>query len=477
MRSFYSVILIGWTYGLSIASAATTESLAGAAPSPSRSEAVPGKDQLLQRTLGDFLTTASPLTVSFIPGFYTEVPVSLDSAVRRIAEENYTSAVAELLPQSTKLTDTRERARVLMWLGLSYGSQAIDYPNTGWQFGTTATAYLKQAIAADPEVFQAPDVARVLAEMVAHGWADEDPTAAVAKYEQKAEQTRKSVDFFFAGVISRRMSARAWSYSDTTDQDKRTVANFSKAVALEPLRYENWPAYLRALMPVGLHDLATTEARKMYAYFKALRTPVLGDQGPAALYLQTASYKTMQDDENIIAEVEKRYPDSPFPMFERGMRAIETTATDALKIFPEFIARVKAGKIKLDPREQGYLPSAYYKMAFLQQQFNDIPGALQSYLNLKEISPHYAEVDSNLAVVYAQLSESETTSPKKLQLLQKAVRHASEQEKHDFRGRAALKASEMRQKLRQAARRVEAELKPDHSSADTGTTAPLSTRP
>ena len=439
--------------------AATKDSVPGAANSQEAQTRTGRDDRPLSATLGDFLTTAPPLISAELPGFYSEVPPALDSAVRRVCEDNYSSGVPMLLQELDKAKDPHDRARVLMWLGLSYGTQAMDYPNGGWTFGTSATLYLKQAIDADAEVYHAPDVARLLAEMIAQGWGGEDPTAAVDKYERKAEQTRRSLDFFFAGVISRRLAARAWSYSDTTEQDKRTVSDFSKAVALEPTRYELWPAYLRALMPVSLHDLATTESYKMYAYFKPLRNPLLNDQGPAALLLQTASYRTMQGDDQFLTERAAMQPDSPFPLFERGMRAIETTATDALKIFPDFIERVRSGKIKLLPREQGYLPSAYYKLGFLQQQMGQVPAALETYLKLKEISPHYAEVDSNLAAVHAQLSESETTGPKKLELLQKATRYAADQEKYDFRGRAALKASELRQKLRQAARRVEQDMK------------------
>jgi tetratricopeptide (TPR) repeat protein len=210
---------------------------------------------------------------------------------------------------------------------------------------------------------------------------------------------------------------------------------------------------------VGLHDLATTEAYKMYDYFKPLRTPLISDQGPASLLLQIASYRTMQMDEEFLDQVQKQFPDSPFPMFEHGMRAIETTATDALKIFPEFIQRIADGRIKLQPREAGYLPSAYYKLAFLQQQLGNPADALKTYLKLKEISPTYAELNANLAVCNAQLSEQETTGPRKLELLQTAGKYAAEQEKYDYRGRATLKASELRQKIRNTARKVEAEMK------------------
>jgi tetratricopeptide (TPR) repeat protein len=208
-------------------------------------------------------------------------------------------------------------------------------------------------------------------------------------------------------------------------------------------------------MPVGMHDLATTESYKMYDHFKSLRTPTLGDQGPAFMLLQVASYRTMQQDADFLAALEKQTPDAPFPVFERAMREIETTPTDALKSFPEFIQRVKTGSIKLLPREAGYLPSAHYKLGFLQQQMGQIEEARDSFLRAKEISPTYAELNGNLAIVHAQLAEKETTGPRKLELFRKAVSYAAQQEKDDYRGKATLKASELRRKLNQAVRELQ----------------------
>jgi hypothetical protein len=308
-----------------------------------------------------------------------------------------------------------------------------------------------------------------MGDLVGNGWAEEDPTTALDKYERKAEQTRNAVDFYFAGVISKRLSARAWSYKDTTQEDRRSMANFAKAVGRDPSRYESWNMYLRSLMPVGMHDLATTEANKMYPYFKGLRSPVLGDQGPAALLMQTASYRTMKMDEDLLAEIKQRRPDDPYPYFENAMRAIETTAPDALRLFPEFIDKVASGAIKLLPREDGYLVSAHYKLAFLKQQLGDLAGSLESYNNVRSLSENYAEVHINMAVVQAQLSEAETTGPKKLAMLKEAEKCAERQEKQDFRGRATVKSNELRQKIRGLIREVEADMR----SARAGrTTAP-----
>jgi len=447
---------------------ATSESLKSSPP-PARATTMQEKLDVKPTLLSDLLTTLPALKAAHVPGFYAEVSRELDGPVRRIAEENYTSAVLELEALLAKTTDKREQARLHMWLGIAHGQRAIDYPNMGWTSGTSATIHLKKAGELDDAIREAPDVARIFAEMIGNGWTEEDPITALAGWEKRAEQTRSAIDFYIAGIISKRLSAKAWAYSDTTEQDKRTLKNFARAVARDPGRYESWAFYVKSLMPVGLHDLATTETNRMYEYFKPLRTPLLSDQGPAFLLMTTAQYRTMKMDEDLLDQMERNYPERPFPLFEKAMRAIETTAPDALKLFPEFLNRVQTGIIKMEPREQGYLPSAHYKLGFLKQQFNDIQGSLEEYTKVKEISPTYAEINLNLAIVKAQLSDQETTGPKKLQLLREAIDFATEQEKLDFRGRASLKAQELRLKLRQMARAVEKDMSEGRTGTTTGT--------
>jgi tetratricopeptide (TPR) repeat protein len=390
---------------------------------------------------------------------YAAVPPELDGAVRMTAMDNFSSATAELQKLLPAAADNAAKVRINIWLGLAYGSQAISYPSTGWQNGTSATAHLKKAIELDPQAILAPDVARILAEMVAHGWASEDPATALQRAEQKAEETRRAIDFYFAGVISRRLSARAWGYSDTTEQDQKTLALFAKSIAREPARYETWSAYLPALLPAGMHDLATTEGQAMFSHFSNLRTPLLNDQGPAALMLSVSSYRTTEQDRKVLDEVARKWPDAPMPPFEIAMRAIETSPSLAMELFPKLIQRFESGDIKPLPREAGYYPSTLYKYAFLLQSVGQVDKSIEYYKKVREISPGYAELNLNIAILLAQQSDKETTGPKKLELLERALPYAEAQEKLDYRGKAALKAGEIRQRLRSVIYRVKQELK------------------
>lgn len=411
------------------------------------------------RGLADFLADIPKPPGPDVESPYAAVPEKFDKAVRMLAMDNYTSAAIEL----TKLLDTAqndsEKTFAHMWLGLTYGSQAVNYPNTGWQAGTSATTHLKQAVQMDSQVMLAPDVARILAEMVAHGWASEDPATALQRAEQKAEETRRASDFYFAGVISRRLAARAWGYSDTTEQDQKTLSLFAKAVARDPGHYESWSAYLPAMLPAGMHDLATTESRAMYQHFENLRTPLLAEQGPAVLMLSNSSYRTVEQDEAVLNGAATKWPHAPMPPFEIAMRAIETSPALAMDLFPKLIKRFESGDLKPLPREAGYYPSAIYKYAFLLQSMGSTDESIDYYKKVRELSPGYAEVNLNIAILLAQKSDAETTGPAKLALLEQALPFAEAQENYDYRGKAALKASEMRQRLRAIIYRLKQEQK------------------
>jgi len=421
----------------------------------------------MDHTIGDFLEKFSKSAGPEADSPYAAVPARLEQAVRYIAMDNFTSAAVEMLPIYQASTEGKDKAETAMWMGINYGLQAINYPNTGWESGTSATTYLKEAMHLDPKVIEAPDACRIMAEMVAHGWGNEDPATALKRAEQKAEETRRPMDFYFAGVISRRLSARAWGYSDTTEEDKKTLSLFSKSLAIDANRYEIWSAYLPSLMPAGMHDLATTEAAKMYNHFKNLRTPLLADQGPAVLMINTSSYRTMEGDAATLAEVASKWPDAPMPPFETAMRAIETSPALAMDLFPKLIADFESKKLKPTPREAGYYPSALYKYAFLLQSFDRIDESIEYYKKVKALSPGYAEVNMNIGILLAMKSDKESTGPKKLALLQEALTYVEAQEKLDYRGKAALKANEMRQRLRSHIYRMKQALKEEQTTATT----------
>lgn len=415
--------------------------------------AVASPSEGLGRFLKDLPKPAGP----DVDSPYAEVPASLDKAVRLVAMDNFSSATIELLGRLEAAADDQEKTFAHMWLGLNYGTQAMNFPSTGWKNGTSATAHLREAIKLDPQVFLAPDVARILAEMVAHGWGNEDPATALQRAEQKAEETRRAIDFYFAGVVSRRLAARAWGYSDTTEQDQKTLSLFAKSVAREPARYETWSAYLPAMLPAGMHDLATTEALAMYDHFQNLRTPLLAEQGPAVLQLSVSSFRTIESDHKLLASLAGKWPDAPTPPFEIAMRAIETSPTEAIEIFPKLIQRFESGNLKPMPREAGYYPSALYKHGFLLQSVGRLDESIEIYKKVRELSPEYAEVNLNLAILYAMKADSEATGPQKIQYLEQAMPYVEAQENLDYRGRAALKAGEMRQRMRSVLYRLKEE--------------------
>lgn len=431
------------------------------------------QDQLETRTLADLLSK-TPVKGPNLPGFYEQIPDSIVPAVRLYGEENYTSAIPMLQSLLEKTTGTKERTRVMMWLGLILGQEALDYE--AWSYGTSATEYLRKAVAADPEVYEASDVARTMAEMIANGWSDQDPSVGTENAVKQADKTHKALDYYAAGIMKKREAAKAWAYRDTTPMDRVAFQMFAKSVAKNPERYENWSGYLPSMMPVGLHDLMGTETERMFTHFKDLRNPLIGDQGPASLYYRTRMNYTMQDDEDFFKKLEKEYPDAPYGYFQAALFAIETTPSLAISRFEDFVKKVQAKQIKLQPKEQGYYVSALYKLGFLVQNEKSPEEGLKYYDQVKAISPTYAEVNSNVAALCGMIAEKETTGPKKLALLEKGVAAAKLQEKWNYRGKATLKANEMSKRFKSLIRAVKKEMETSATlGAAGGTSGTLST--
>ena len=420
----------------------------------------------LDKTPGDFLPK-EPYPSSSLSGFYHEIPPHLEKAVRYAAEDNYSSSTALLLEELKKATDTKEKARILMWLGVTQAQEALDYDAASGWYGvaTSATKHLREAIKLDPEVFKAPDVARALGQMVGSGWAPETPESEIEKAEKKAQAEKSAIDYYYAGAILRRLTQRSWEYSDTRDEDERTLGFLARSIVMEPTRYETWPLYIGALLRLQMFDVVTSDGEKMYQYFRKLRAPLFADQGPAALYLRTRGNIPREVAEEFLNELRKEDPTDPFPPFALAQIAMGadldsgTTPTRSIKMFEDFLEAVEKGEIKLLPREQGYRISALYKLGYLYMQAGDPETALKIYQRIQEINPKYAETDYNIAETYLALAERETTSPLKVELLEKGREAARRQTDNDYRNQAALRADEMRRRLSSMARRGRAELK------------------
>lgn len=442
----------------------------GPARGPAAEQAGPPPE--LTKTPGDFLKK-EPYPSSGLPGFYSEIPANLEPAIRMAAEDNFASSTQLLQEELARATDAKERARILMWLGVTQAHEAMDYQAAAGWYGvaTSSTRHLREAISLDPEVFKAPDVARTLGMMVGSGWAPETPEAEIEKSEKKGNKENSSVDFYYAGVILRRIAERSWEFSDTREDDERTLGLFARAVVRDPERYENWPLYLQSLVRLQMYDLVTTDGEKMYNHFKALRAPLFGDQGPAALYLKTRGDIPRPVAEQFLNELKAANPDDPFPHFTLAQIAMgadeeeQTTPTRSIKMFEDFLAALDRGEIKLLPREQGYRVSALYKLGYLHRLAGEPEKALAIYNRIKSISPAYAETDFNMAETYLQLAERATTGTEKLALLEKGRDAARAQAENDYRNRASLKADELRRRLSSQARRLKAELEQGSSRA------------
>ncbi len=394
-------------------------------------------------------------------GFYTELPPNLEAAVRRIMSEDYDAAEVLLTAELEKAQTDREKARVLMWLGLAAGQKTLDTPQEGHESGSKSTLYLAKAVRLDRRVLEAPDVVRTLAEMAALNCGLRDFPEAPTVLEQaveKAEASRKPLDYYYAGMMARRTANLLWKHIDTEQYDRRAYRMIAEALKGDPTRYEFWTQYLPALAPIYEHEHKTSETVAMYPYFKTLRHPLLVDQGPASLFIKYREGWTMAEEDAFLAELSAERPDDPFPPFQLAVWAIETTPALAVERLEKYVAEVEAGKYRIEPREEGYRASAYYKLAFLYEDLRSTTESLAMYERVKELAPNYAELNGNMANLYAKLADEETTSPRKIELMELAIEHAREQAKYDYRGRAKEKATLLRRMLLRALPAVKREV-------------------
>lgn len=409
----------------------------------------PAAATALPKVMLSDLLTSKPLRSFAGDSFYEEVPPELEQGVRWAASDNFTSATELFRAKVRDQKTDRERARVMMWLGLTLGQQALSYPDRGVEGGTSSSAYLAKAIGLDPAVFGAPDVARTMADMVGSGWdyTHADPAKTLEYAQSRAEQTRRSVDFYYAACLQRKIAQRAWTYIDTAPLDQRTVALFAKAVACNPEVYESWTGYIPSLAPVGMHDLMSTEVTRMFSHFKGLRCPLLCDQGPAALCFGYRAVISIQADEEFLAAAAREKPDDPYPPFQLALMSIETTPSLAVKRFEAFVEAIASGKIRPAPREAGYHPSALYKLAFVLQRERGLKDAVQMYERVKATSPHYAETDGNIALLCLDIARNEKDPAIRNQWISKGIAAAKDQQLFDYRGKASQNAEQTMYKL------------------------------
>lgn len=438
---------------------ALVATLSGAQPAPGAQQVEIEPPPVLEKTLGDFLP-AEPLKESKPAGFYAEIPPNLEPAVRLASEDNYASSTVAFSSELAKATNPKDRARILMWLGVTQAHEAMDYQAAAGWYGvaTTSSKHLREAIKLDPEVFKAPDVARALGQLVGSGWAQESPEAELEKMIKQAERTKSGIDFFYAGVLNQRVAQRNWGYVDTKAEDEKSLGLFAKAVRLDPTRYEMWPSYMESAARLQMLDLVTSDGEKMYRYFKNLRAPLFGDQGPLALYFKSRVFWTLEEAVSFLEQQKKERPDDPYPAYQLAQIAMGTTPTLAITLFEQFVQDVKSQKIKLQPREQGYGISALYRLGMGYLDQGELPKALAALERVKQINPRYAEADLYMARVYGTMADTETTGPKKLELLEKAILSARLQTGSDYRNRAAMQADEARKSYSSLARRVRSEM-------------------
>jgi hypothetical protein len=129
---------------------------------------------------------------------------------------------------------------------------------------------------------------------------------------------------------------------------------------------------------------------------------------------------------NVSAEIEQRPTSSP----------------DYTKPYEAFLNRIEKGELKRQGYELRSQLNAYYQLANHQFRQGQPKEALLTYRKLATLSPYYAQLDQNMALVYSSMAKQAKDAEERNRLLQLAREALERQMQHNWHGRATQDAKE-----------------------------------
>lgn len=168
---------------------------------------------------------------------------------------------------------------------------------------------------------------------------------------------------------------------------------------------------------------------------------ITADEGPNVLYNAAVSQKDPQKASNMLSTWIDEGLKDPWVYYEltmdKTMRAPEASKPDSLaKLARQF----ENEEIPMQGSQLRALVRTYYKLAHYQHSAGKTRDVLETYKKLEKLSPHYADLQYNIAVVLFKLSEEEDNAQKKSQLLEEARTRLKEQMKYNWHGESITHA-------------------------------------
>jgi tetratricopeptide (TPR) repeat protein len=188
-------------------------------------------------------------------------------------------------------------------------------------------------------------------------------------------------------------------------------------------------------------NLRNTFAEK-FAYL------ISSDAGPNVLYSATVSQKDTNKSYSMLKTWIDEGLKDPWVYYELAIT--ETTrAPEASRpaILEKLARQFENGEIPIQGSQLRALARTYYQLAYYQYSAGKTREALEAYKKLEKLSPHYADLQYDIAVVLGKLSEEEDNAERKSQLLEDAKTRLQEQMNYNWHGKTITHAKGLLNKL------------------------------
>lgn len=232
----------------------------------------------------------------------------------------------------------------------------------------------------------------------------------------------------------------------------RAAKLLGRAADMQPENYEYGAYYVTTLAELGRRKEAEDAAKALVETFDGrLRYPLVDDQGPFCLYAAVIA----QDDPDRAWEVlRKRAKASAAGAWVHYMKAgyderRAPTVSEQARVWADFVQRLETRKIRMRGSELRVLARAYYRLAHLQSREGDYHAALNTCRKLAAISPHYAELHTNMGLIHRYLGSTAKEFALAKAHFEEARKQFELQLQYDWHGNAIADARRYLEELNQ----------------------------
>lgn len=237
---------------------------------------------------------------------------------------------------------------------------------------------------------------------------------------------------------------------------EEALKNFRRAAAARPDSY-SCVLWLADTLTVLKRAEETTRVAEAMARIFHEKTTFYADDSPA---FKAGTFEALLADERKLpAKYEEKYGETVGYKVDSLIQELVDLTQPGVVPQEKTLAGFAAAAREW---EEGKLPAfrlkalarLYYRLAHAYNMAGQIDKALETYKRLERISPHYAELHLNKAVLLAMLADGEAVPPLKRTKLEAAIDECRQQRDFNWHGDAAARARKLSQVLQKRLEKI-----------------------